>query len=822
MIVTLNWLKKHLSEFEINDIESFRHKVDTRLTEVEDIIVKGQGIKGLQTAEILKVVEHPTINKLKVCDVSTGDNEIISVVCGATNAREGLKTIYCSVGGTIINPTTKEKVTIEKKEIAEVESTGMLCSSAELGLNQFHEKIVELPQETPLGMPIDNLLKDIVLEIQNKSIPHRPDCFSHLGIAREFSSILKSELNNEEESVNLKVNEVENPLKLKVNIKDKEGCNRFSSLIIRNVEIKPSPFWLQVQLAYSGVRPVNNIVDITNYIMLDLGQPMHAFDYDKLDGTSLTVRKAFRKEKMVTLDNVERELDESITVIADNSGAQAIAGIMGGQSTEISEDTKNIVLEAANWEMYQIRRASRKLGLRSEASTRYEKGFSPSISLNALKKATRMIIDLAGGDIASEIVDIYPEPQENRIVKFSPKLVKQRIGLELDKAAIIKILELLNFEIINKNQIPADAIAREEINVEFEIKIPLYRMDIKAEEDILEEIARMYGYENIPTSLPTRDIMPATGNRKEMLIRKLKKSMAKAGFTEILTYPMIGKSLCEKAEIDTSELIGIKNAISPELDYVRNEITSSLLSRINPNLVAGYSEFGMFEIDRVAIKGKSDENGLPKQIYKMSAIFIADEKEKSLRHIQTALELVGVELKKLIKIDQNTEISSKYKYLHPYQSGTLVSNPDNEVIGAIGFTHQKINENFDASNKYVCTFEIHDLDRLLDESVAENRVIPFSEISEYVTSTRDISFWINDDVSIGNILELINQKEITELLHADLIDIYNSNEDGRRSITIRLYLQSNNRTLEGEEINEIVETVVTAIKQKSNAEFRSS
>jgi phenylalanyl-tRNA synthetase beta chain len=813
MKVTVNWIQKYLPELKIDDIQQFRHKIDTRLTEVEDVEIKGRGLANLIAVEIVESVEHPTSNKLRVCKVNIGEAELVQVVCGAPNALVGLKTILCPPGGSVVDPQDHSKeISIGSRAVAGVQSNGMLCSPAELGLSHIHENIIELPSSTPNGMPLTELFKDTVVEIQNKAIPHRPDCFSHVGLARELGTIFKTKMVGDavEQLTDFTVT-ADDQIDFAVEIKATDACQRFTAIALTNITVAPSPLWLQIQLIYCGIRPINNVVDATNYVMLDIGQPLHAFDFDKIAGNKIIVRNAAKNEKITTLDGKERVLTNSMVVVADKEKPQAVAGIIGGQDSEITTQTKTIVLEAGNWEMYQTRGTSRVLGVRTEASGRFEKGISPQLTKIALYKAAQMISDLAGGEIASPIYDYNPNPQSNQIVAFNTGLVKRLLGIEMDKEDLIDILESLGIEVINKNQIPAEAMGRDEINTELSLDIPYYRRDLKKQEDILEEIGRMYGYENVQPSLPNRNVAPNTLNKRLTILREVKLRIVAAGFNEIYTYPMVGQDMYDSATMDTTDLIKIKNPISPELAMVRNQILPSLLNKVHINLDDGYINFGLFEVDKVAIKERQ-ANGLPKQIVKAAGIFVATDEDEALAYVHKAIRLLSQALQQPIHVRQNSKIADKYGYLHPGKAGELYVG-DN-AIGAVGITHQQVNDNFYIKGMHVAGFEIHELEKLIDNVIESNPVRPYQPISDQPAVIRDISMWDSEKVSeAGELVRFIKSQQIPQLVGFDVLDIF-INEAGRRSITFRSYLQDQDKTLEANEITELTDKLAKLLTGK--------
>lgn len=824
MLLTAKWLQKYLPDLDLSSVADLQHTLDTRLTEIESLTIKGENLSGLKVVDVVKCVEHPSNKKLHVCTVKYLGQEF-EVVCGAPNVREGLKAVWCSPGGSVIDSKTGEKITISNKEVAGVTSAGMLCSAKEIGLGDDHSGIMELDESTPNGLDITNLLQDIVLEIQNKAIPHRPDCFNHLGIAREIGIIYKLKLNNDLTTIDtsdFKV-EAESVKPLEVKTEDKNSCKEFTAIVMDNVQIKNSPLWLQIQLIYCGIRPVNNIVDITNYIMLDIGQPLHAFDYDKINGNKLIVRKAKKGEKIKTLDGKDRELDDQMTVIADNTQLESIAGVMGGAHSEITAATKTIIVEAANWEMFNIRQTSRKLGLRSEASARYEKGISQSLLLPAVYKAVQMIKDLSGAEIASELIHIKNQSEEQTTIQFHPDLVKQRIGIEIEKEWLLNLFDSIGIQITNKHQIPFEANTSSAIDIILELQIPLLRKDLKAEEDIIEEIARHYGYNNLPKTLPNRTISPTQINKPLHVISQLKLALSGSYFNEIFTYAMIGDELAQKAQIKTADMLKVVNPISPELSYVRNTIVPSLIEKVRTNLDHGYEQFGLFEIDKVALKGKKNatEPNLPDQPHKLAIVVVSDSLQSTLNKLYLGLEKISEVLNVKLEVSQDESASKHLGYLHPSQSGWVVANSKSQV-GHLGILHEQINKEFDIPAKIVGVIELSEFEELIVKEAQNNRVTAYTPVSNTPTVKRDLSFWLPEEKQpaatdlVKAVYELKNPL-VTKVL---LLDYFNDATKKTTSLTLRVFLQDADRTLHTEEINQTIATITDKLVSKYKLTIR--
>jgi phenylalanyl-tRNA synthetase beta chain len=783
MYLSLKWLQQFLPEFEAKDLDRLKDKLDTRLSEVEAITPMGEALSKLVIGEILSFKPHPTNDKLTVCLVNTGESEPRTIVCGAPNVREGLKSVVCLPGGQVLAGGKPMQIT--ERKMGEVVSQGMICAPDELGMSDDHSQIIELPASTKVGEDVTELFKDAVIEIENKALPHRPDAFSHLGIAREISAIFEIDLHNPATS-KVDPDSEKELLPLEIAIDNQELCPRFSAIVMDNVRIEPSPLWLQIKLSYAGVRPINNVVDVTNYVMMHMGQPMHAFDYDKLPKPELTAKLAKAQEEVATLDGKTRELTNQIMVVSSNGIAESVAGIMGGAVTQITNSTTRIVVEAANWEMYQIRRASRELGLRSEASTRFEKGISPELTVPAINQAVSLISDITGAEVASALKDIYPNPQQDKKIEFSLNSVKRLLGIEIEKSTILQLLEKIGIEIKGAEKISATEIHSPDLETKVELTIPKHRRDLNIKEDIVEEIGRLYGYENVPLTLPKRDLRPPKTSKFMVMTRELKQALAVSGLTEIYTYSMVGEELYQTALASTKGLWEIPLPISPELKFVRDSILPSLLSKVKQN-ISIYDQVGLFEISRVALTTK--ENGLPKQPHKLSMVVTATTELEAYRQAMRALEVVS-------KIMTGGELTTTNAHtgnlFHPSKSGEIML--EGKKVGEVGVVHPLVVDNLDLPGVKLAGFEL-DYDHLIGFPLSINSYKP---VSNFQPVKRDVNYWLDQDSLVGGHLAKV-VSDIPEVIDARFVDIYTEN-GAKTRVTLRYVLQAVDHTLSQDEI----------------------
>lgn len=795
MYISLKWLKQYLSgDINIPD-EDLRERVSIAFAEVEDIVRIGNQLKNVLVGQIQNIEPHKSSEKLQIATVDIGSNRTRKVVCAARNIFEGAKVPIVTPGGVVLNPkqalTEQQPITIKEAEVAGETSQGMLCSQKELGIGEDHQGIWILPEDIDVGTDMVELLQDTILEIENKSLTNRPDCFCHEGIAREIGAIFKIPF--KEKTIQEKIVPTES-MPLEVRIENKELCKRYSGVVIKDVTIQPSPLWLQTSLLRVGVRPVNNVVDATNYVMMDMGQPMHAFDYHKLHSPKIIIRSAKQGEKMTVLTHEEKELQSNHLVIADEKKPIALAGIIGGDNSDIDEKTKDIIIESANFEMYNLRRTTRELGLRTEANTRFEKGLDPNITISGLKQVVQLITDIAGGEIASELIDEYPEPVTEKELTFDTFDVTRLLGIEISRNEILEILRLLKLEILSP----------ESSTNQITIKIPTFRRDLSIKEDIIEEIARLYGYDKFQPTLPTKTIKSARVNRELRFDRKTRKLLASLGFDEMYTYAFINEEMYSRTNLDIKKCIAIRNPLSAELTHLRTTIIPSLLDKVKLNL-SYFDELAVFELARVYYKEKNDEN-LPKQPKKVALLETNNDKKSSL-----LLTLKG----KIEELISQLQLSGSFTfakqntipYLHPNYQAEI--NLGSKHVGHIGIINEDVRDKWDIS-KQTAVAEL-DFGEILSHHIQKKT---YSPVSIFPHVERDLSFWIDEKITIDEILTALNNSEALYLQTVDIIDIYkHKKKPSQKSVAITIILQSETETLSEEQISADIEHIKNTINK---------
>ncbi|UCG54426.1 MAG: phenylalanine--tRNA ligase subunit beta, partial [Dehalococcoidia bacterium] len=591
MKVPLKWLKEYVETD--RPLTEIACRLTMAGTETSLQSISAESWHGVVVGEITTIKAHPNADRLSLVTVNLKEEEQ-TVVCGAPNLNVGDKIAFANVGTGLIDGYSGKKVVLKPAKIRGVTSCGMVCSEKELGISESHEGIMVLPPEAPLGEPLANFLSDTILDLE--VTPNRPDLMSIIGVAWEVAALTNRPVVLPE----IEYKELGVPIqeRISVAIDDPDLCSRYCASLIEGIEVGESPEWLKQRLLACGMRPINNIVDATNYVMIEYGQPLHGFDFEKIKEGRITVRRAGEGETIVTLDNAERKLDSNTLVIADGQRAVAIAGIMGGANSEVSDETRSILLESANFNSANIHYTSHCLRLVSEASTRFERAIRPELAELALKRATGLIVELAGGRVAAGIIDAYPAKKEQRKIKLRSEEIKRLLGVKFSMEQIENTLTSLGFRVEKKLR-----------KAEFMVSSPYWRSDINIEADLVEEVARIIGYDTIPmtmlsSSLPQQHpepILDFKGRVKQILIGY--------GFQEIIGYSLTSLEILEKA-LDCAPLepspVRLTNAMTVEQEYLRTSLRGNLLTALAANLKHEEGTIRLFELGRVYLPCDND------------------------------------------------------------------------------------------------------------------------------------------------------------------------------------------------------------------------
>lgn len=802
MKVLLKWLNDFL-EIKDNPTE-IAEKLTMVGLETEEVIRTKELFNNVVIGKILKIENHPAADKLKVCEVSIG-SDLLKIVCGAPNVKIN-KYVAVALPGAELQGNKIDKVIIRG-----VESYGMLCSEKELGLAIHSEGIIIKEGEYKLGEPIYKSFYpdlDDVLFVINIT-PNRGDCLSHLGIARELSAIYGVALKR---IITKEPKLVQQAKDFKVIIEDPDLCPRYTGKLIKDIVIKSSPDYIKARLSLCGMRPINNIVDITNYIMLGYGQPLHAFDYDLIRNSTIIVRRAKKNEKVVTLDGKERVLNEKDLVIADTDRIIAIAGVMGGANSEVNENTKNILIESAFFDPISIRKTAKKLGLSSEASYRFERGIDIQNTPIACEIAGKMMVELADGKEICGVFDNYPRPYEEKVVKFRPSKCDTYLGVKLPPEEMERRLIHLRFGLTKKR-------------FEWDVKVPSFRNDISIEEDLFEEIARLGFYHEITTQLPNIPMKSRTDISDRKFFNMIMDTLVDLGGNEIITYSFIREKDLERINYDITnkdKFVYIQNPLSEEKTLMRPTLIVSHLIVAEQNHLRMNYDFAFFEIGKKY--HKSNNSGSQYQEKKvLGLIFSGLLRNKEWYgseerfdffivkgFLERMCERVCKNKMKVKKVD-----SSNFKFLHPVESALIIL--EDKEIGFFGKLHPDVSEKWDLKRDvYVAEIDLN-----LLKKIYERRENIYYSISRYPWVDRDITIIVDDQVTYDEIMTILLEQSGELVKNIKLVDLYKGSKIGenKKSLTFKLIYQHKQRTLSDEEVNLENSRIAKFLVEHFKAEF---
>ena len=802
MKITTNWLKDHLdTKFKENQIIN---KLTEIGLEVESINSESNDLDNFVVAKILKAEKHPNADRLKVCDVDVGLKESIKVVCGAPNAKKDLLTIYAPPGSTI--PNNQMKLTISK--IRGVTSFGMLCSESELNLSEESEGIIELSSnkfQTKIGKSY--FQKNNINVIDLSITPNRPDCLGVRGIARDLAAAGSGKLKN------IKTTKLKKNNKQKINIKiikeKNQGCKAFGSCIITNVKNCESPDWLKEKIISLGQKPISAIVDITNYIMFDLNRPLHAYDVDKID-KEIIVRNSKKGEVFKALDNKEYKLENDMCVITDHSGVLGLGGIIGGTRSGTELDTKNILIEAAYFEPRSIRKTSKILNIDTDAKFRFERGIDPLSIEQGLQKAAELIKKICGGEISKFNIK-KNENIKKTLIKFNPLSFEKVTGFNINQKEMIKILKNLGFDIKKDKK--------------FLILIPpSWRPDIVQEIDIIEELARIKGYDQIKIIEPEKIRKKETLNYSQKLFHFLQRSIATKGYLEAITWSFTDSKI-NHLFIEKKKLVEIVNPISSDLNVLRNSIFSNLIIYLNKNLDRGFKDISLFEIGPIFYGSQPGEQETVISGLKCGKISRSNwlEKERLVDVfdvkkdvIQTLVE-AGFSKNKLY-IDDKTP-----NYFHPGKSGRIFLNKEKEkVVAYFGEIHPNILKKIDIKTEALMGFEIF-IDNIKKTKKSLNDQKKQYKYSDYQKSERDFAFVIDQNFNVQDLIEIILNVDQKLIKTVKVFDVYQGENipEGKKSIALNVTIQSSEKTLNDQDLDRINQLIISSVETKTGAKIRS-
>lgn len=796
MLISLEWLKQYVEIKE--DIKELENTLTMIGQEVEAINIQGAHLDNVVIGKIVEYGKHPEADKLTLLKVDIGDHSPLQIVCGAPNHKLNDKVVVALIGAVLPGDFK-----IKKSKIRGIESYGMLCSEVELGLGTNGDGIIILPEDAPIGQEYREYanLNDVIFELE--ITPNRPDCLSYMGIAREIAAYYDRKIKCPDfQGKDLR--ETLNAGHSDARIQDRNRCKRYVGKVIKNVSVGESPEWLKRRLRAMGLNPINNVVDATNYILFESNQPLHAYDLEKITDRKLIVRKAEKGEKLITLDGVERELNNEELVIADTEKVLGLAGIIGGDETKVTEDTKEIFLECAYFTPDNIRKTSKRLGISTDASYRFERGIDMDVTLDIAEKAARLISFLTGGEIVEGYIDKFVEKVDREDIPLDIEKFQRFVGREVDVDRVAKILVNLGIKIkiLSATKIIATA--------------PSYRGDLTREADLYEEIIRMYGFENIESKLPKEEIAPGKKDKNIEIIDEAKNYLVELGLQEVINYSFISRDAINLLGLDT-EVIEIKNPISDEMAVMRPVLSYSLLSNIRDNFNRNQDGLKFFEVSKVF---KPSEDGLAKENINV-AIAISGKENKNLWNPKPNsydfYDMKGYveRFLGLLKISKYQIVRSNDKNYHPGRSADIYIGK--VKIGTFGEIHPALAEKMDIKKDRVYLAEL-DLSGLQTYRAKGKK---YDRVTKYPEVTRDLAIVLDRDIAVGEMLDEI--KKISNLIeNVSVFDVYTGDkiENNKKSVAISYLLRKKDGTLEEEEITNIMNKILELISKKYNGEIR--
>lgn len=794
MLISLDWLRQYV---DINEnIKELSNALTMIGQEVEEIEVQGEGLDNVVVGQIVEYQKHPNSDKLTLLKVNVGELEPLQIVCGAPNHKLGDKVVVAKIGAIL-----PDDFKIKKTKIRDVESYGMLCSEVELKIGNDGDGIIILPEDAQIGINYRDYAKlnDVIFELE--ITPNRPDCLSHIGIAREVAAYYNRKLKYPNHTCT-KFSDltIEN---IKVQIEDKERCKRYIGIVIKDVKVGESPEWLKRRIKAMGLNPINNIVDITNFVMFEYNQPMHAFDLDKIADNSIIVREAKKGESITTLDGVERVLENGELIIADTEKPLAIAGIIGGIGSEITSETSTILLETAYFTPDNIRKTSKKLGISTDSSYRNERGIDIESVKIVSERAVSLISEVTGGKVLENFVDKYIEKPKKTEILLNLKKLNNFVGKEIPLEEIDRILKNLGFELKTLDQ---DT---------FLIEPPTYRGDVTRTADIYEEIIRMYGFNNIEPIMPIENIQGGKKGKEIEFVDKIKRVLKNIGLQEVINYSFIPNKVKEILDIE-GNMLEIKNPLSEDMGVLRPTLIWSLLTNIRDNINRNQFDLKFFEVSRVFFAGAELANEELR-----ACIAISGKRERTLwetkpveydfytlkGYVEKFFEYVGISNYKIER--------SKNKNFHSGRSADIKIG--NDTIGVFGEIHPDVQEKMDIKRErvYIAEIDLSKCQKYIKNSVKYEPLVKYPEV------TRDLAIVLSKDTLVGNMIEKI--KKVSPLIEkVEIFDVYEGEKIDldKKSVAISIVLRDKGKTLEESVITDTVEKVLSVISKDFGGEIR--
>ena len=865
MQVSINWLKDYVN---INcTADELAEKFTMAGIPVENVIRAGEGLEKVVTGRIEELTAHPDSDHLLVCQMNIGGDELLQIVTGAPNVKQGQVVPVALVGAHLPNGQK-----ISKGKLRGVASNGMLCSADELKLDieslpdEQKFGIYILPEDTPVGVPAAKVLglDDDILEFELTA--NRGDCFSVYGLVREAAVLLNETPKFPDISVNEDADKSAADL-IEIKIDAPDLCQRFSSRVLTDVKLAPSPAWIQKRLDGAGIRSINNVVDVTNFVMVELGQPMHAYDYDEVQGHVLNARRAVKGEQLHTLDDSNRLAQGNELVIADSEKAAGLAGVMGGLETEITEKTKTVVLEAAAFNPASIRRTSRAVGLHSEASGRFERGTNENNTIAALNRAAQLLQDMGACKVCAGIVDVYPAPKPEIKVQFTAAQINSRLGTELSEEKILDILKSLGFKIEDADDAPVDfdtaidkisdvaknfgkaaqelsktssvddfvknigetvgAMIKRSVTPEtttYTAIVPDWRNDVKIFEDLSEEVARIYGYNNIPSTLPKGQLRGRQSDFQNF-VDKIKFALTGLGMNEITSFAFTNAEMFDKlqvpAESELRRAVPIMNPLTDEWPLLRTTLLSSVLENLARNFARKNEDVRLFEVAPIFLPKSLPVTELPHEVQKLAGAIMGRREPKGWAQNSAEVDFYDAkgiveELFAKLSIERYAIEVGEHYAMHPGK--TAVFKKGREVLATVGEIHPAVTEAL-GINKKVFAFEC-DVATLMK---CASKKFNFETLPKYPAISRDLAVLVDDDVAAGEVEKVIAKSAGKFFDGVTLFDVYKGERIAadKKSLAFTIKFQSNERTLKDEEADDAFKNILSTLEKTFAAQLRS-
>ncbi len=808
MKVPLSWLRQYV-DVDIPPSE-LAHRLTMAGVEVGEVQETG-GWSDVYVGSVTSVRPHPDADRLRLCTVTTGpgpngDDDEMEVVCGAPNVAQGQRICFARVGAYLYNAHSQRHETLAAARIRGVESQGMICSELELGLGEDHTGIIVLPEDAPLGKPLADYMGDTVLDLE--LTPNRLDCLSMLGVAHEVAALTGGTVTEPES----RYEETGAPIqeRVSISIADPDLCHRYTATVIEGVRIGTSPQWMQDRLTRAGLRPISNVVDVTNFVMLEYNQPLHAFDLGTVKDSTMIVRRARPGEKLTTLDGVDRNLTAENLVIADSRDPIGLGGVIGGANSEIGPHTRTVLLESANFNAANNRETATSLGLRTEATLRFEKGLRPELAPLALRRATALIQEVAGGAVAPGYIDVYPEPPAAPpTVTLTPRRLRQSLGMDVDLDQAQAALESLGFTCTPEG-------------TALVVAIPWWRNDVNIEDDLVEEVVRVIGYDAVPTVMLSTPIPFYSPNPAFALRDEIKDLLAAGGMQEVINYTLVSSELLERVKPvdEAAPPMRVANPMSSTHEILRPSLQPGLLATLAANQSSGPGPFRFFEAGRAFLPRSGD---LPEEVETVAAVLAGQRSEETwLAGPDSSGTMDFFDAKGAVEwlLDRLNIVAAWEPGEHAvYQPGRCaVVKSGDATLGHVGEIHPNIRERLDLDAGTVAGFELN-LQALLNALPDSDR--RFESLPRFPAATRDLALVVPADVPAGRVTGLMLRHRLVQ--RAELFDIYSGENlaPGTKSLAFHVHLQAADRTLTNEEVTRSLGGLLRTLEREVGATLRS-